>query len=184
MTITVICCGSSQQAVTGCQGQLEGLVGKPPPYLFLRLGRDRFSWVCVFIGQYLIMRAVPGCSLASLRQTALRGVWMAWEEIALQWNHIAVAACLLPTGSWAHHFCLWPSLWSRQHRITVSCNVFWITLLLLHSPCPLSFYWELGVIFQNCNCVVGEMTQWVRSVGLTSVMSWVQILRTHEKARC
>lgn len=184
MAITAFCFGSSQQAVTGCQGQSEGFAEKLSPYLFIRLGGDRFSCVCVFIGQHLIMRAVPDCSLASLRQTALHGVCMAWEEIALQWNHIAVAAYLLPTGSWAHRFCLWPSLWSRQHPITVSCNAFWITPLLLHSPYPLSFYWELGVIFQNCNCVVGEMTQWVRSVCLTSVTNWVQILRTHEKARC
>lgn len=182
MTITMICFGPSQQAVTRCQGQLEGLAEKLPSYLFIRLGGDRFSCVCVFIGQHLIMRALPDGSLASLTQTALHGVCMAWEEIALKWNHIAVAACLLLTGSWAHHFCLWPSLWSRQHPITMDCNVFWITPLLLHSPCPLFFYWELGVIFQNC--VVWEMTRLVRSVCLTSVTSWVQILRTHEKARC
>lgn len=84
MAITAFCFGSSQQAVTGCQEQLEGFAEKLSPYLFIRLGGDRFSCVCVFIGQHLIMRAVPDCSLASLRQTALRGVCMAWEEIALQ----------------------------------------------------------------------------------------------------
>lgn len=76
--------------------------------------------------------------------------------------HLNAVALLSQSVSLITSACRWPSLWTRQHLLTRDCSAPKIIPPLPHPPLQR----EPELIFQNRNCVAGEIAQWVKVFAL------------------